>query len=31
MSYGLLTEVQAKILRERMQKQKEEKDKEKTA
>lgn len=29
MSYGLLTEEQAKILRERMQKQKEEKDKEK--
>lgn len=29
MSYGLLTEEQARILRERMQKQKEEKDKEK--
>ncbi len=29
MSYGLLTEEQAKILRERMQKQKEEKEKEK--
>jgi len=29
MSYGLLTEEQAKILRERMQKQKEEKQKEK--
>lgn len=29
MSYGLLTEEQARILRERMQKQKEEKEKEK--
>lgn len=29
MSYGLLTEEQAKILRERMQKQNEEKEKEK--
>ena len=29
MSYGLLTEEQARILREGMQKQKEEKDKEK--
>ena len=29
MSYGLLTEEQAKILRERMQKRKEEKEKEK--